>query len=257
VDGTAFAVPGLRVARSAAVVSVVSDAATRCVWRFVLAAAAALLRWVDVEAAEARAARTDLVASPRADAAFEEAERDAVVRFEPGLAVDAASDAASDAPDAPCSVPAAGAFRVVSSASGDDGAVAALVFDVAGLAAADFAVAVFDAAVLDAADFAAAFLAVDAVRAVVLVVSPDVSSGRELVRRVGAPSEAAARDAAVFDAAPFAAEDRAVRDAAAAPDFEVVERAVRFAAARGVRGALDGPPSADTPVPVPSGASSS
>jgi hypothetical protein len=68
---------------------------------------------------------------------------------------------------------------------------------------------------------------------------------------------AAARDAAVFDAAPFAAEDRAVRDAAAAPDFGAVERVVRFDAALGVRGAPDDPPSADTPVPVPSGASSS
>jgi hypothetical protein len=48
-----------------------------------------------------------------------------------------------------------------------------------------------------------------------------------------------------------------VRDAAAASDAGVVERGVRFDAPRGERGALDVPPSADTPVPVPSGASSS
>ena len=240
VGGTGVADPGLRVARSAAVVSVVSDAATRCVSRFVLAAAAARVRWD--EAADARAARADFVASPRVDAALEEAARDAAVRFEP--VVSTGSAAASACTESAGSVgaaadvarfvvvglvverPAAGAFGVVASASGVvvasvAGAVEAVVFaafvrdaagfDAADLDAADFAAdgldAALDAAAFAADDFAALFFAVDALRAVVLGVSPD-DSGRELVPRAGAPSVEAARDAAVLDDVPRSAEER-------------------------------------------------
>ena len=77
---------GLRDARSAAVVSVVSDAATRWVCRFVVAAAAAALRAAgELDAEEVRAARAVLAASPRALAAFDDAAREAAVRFDPGF----------------------------------------------------------------------------------------------------------------------------------------------------------------------------
>jgi D-serine deaminase-like pyridoxal phosphate-dependent protein len=75
----------LRDARSAAVVSVVVDAATRWDCRFVVAAAAARLRAAGVLDAEVRAARAVLADSPRALAAFDDAARDAAVRFDAGV----------------------------------------------------------------------------------------------------------------------------------------------------------------------------
>ena len=77
-------VVGLRPARSAAVVSVVRDAATRCVCRFVVAAAAARLRAAGVLGRRGRCARRCAVfaASPRALAAFDDAAREAAVRFD-------------------------------------------------------------------------------------------------------------------------------------------------------------------------------
>ena len=78
---------GLRDARSAAVVSVVSDAATRWVWRFVVAAARprdSALRACSTPT-EVRAARAVLAASPRALAAFDDAAREAAVRFDAGF----------------------------------------------------------------------------------------------------------------------------------------------------------------------------
>ena len=73
----------LRPARSAAVVSVVRDAATRCVCRLVVAAAAARLRAAGVpDAAVERAALADFAASPRALDAFDDAAREAAVRFD-------------------------------------------------------------------------------------------------------------------------------------------------------------------------------
>jgi hypothetical protein len=94
--------PCLRPARSAVVVSVVSAAATRWVWRFVDAAAAARLRVAGVAAAEVRAVRAAFAASPRTAAALDEAARDAAVRFDGVCVCVSSSDA--DAASAPFAV---------------------------------------------------------------------------------------------------------------------------------------------------------
>jgi hypothetical protein len=73
--------------RSASVVSVVSDAATRCAWCWAVAAAARL-RVAEVPAVpfatDDRFARVVFAASPRTDAASADAARDAAVRFDGG-----------------------------------------------------------------------------------------------------------------------------------------------------------------------------
>ena len=98
--------PCLRPARSAVVVSVVSAAATRWVWRFVDAAAAARLRAAGVAVAEVRAVRAAFAASPRTAAALDEAARDAAVRFDgAGTCVCvSSSEADADAAEVPFGV---------------------------------------------------------------------------------------------------------------------------------------------------------
>ena len=106
----AFDSPCLRPVRSAAVVSVVSAAATRWLWRFVDAAAAARLRAAGVAAAEVREVRAAFAASPRAAAAFDEAARDAALRFDGVGACVSASDAPAAAAAAPFAAPLAVPF---------------------------------------------------------------------------------------------------------------------------------------------------
>lgn len=226
-----------------------------------LAAAAARLRWAGVlAAADARAARAVFAASPRAPAVLEDAAREAAVRFEALVSVvslaasaDAAVAAFFSAADLAAVVFAAVDFAVVVFAAVD---LAVVVF-----AAVDFAAAVSAAAALAAADGTAELLGAvvfDAVVFGVAVLGVAVLG----VRGFAAPAEPDAVDLVVPD---FAAAGLVARFGAAgsvdAP-AELVEevgvaRGGRFAGVRDARGAVDDPPSADTPVPVPSGASSS
>ena len=105
---------GFRLARSAAVVSVASSAATRCVCRLVVAAAAARLRAADVlDTADARAAPEVFAASPRVVAALDDAARDASFRFDAGC-----SASASGAVSAPADASAVLARLAVQGARG-------------------------------------------------------------------------------------------------------------------------------------------
>ncbi len=93
---TASASPALRLARSAAVVSVVMAAATCWACRFV-DAVVARPRAAGVFVADVRAARAVFAASPRASAAFDDAARDAAVRFEAAVGFASSSEAPSAA----------------------------------------------------------------------------------------------------------------------------------------------------------------
>ncbi|MDQ0575893.1 hypothetical protein [Agromyces albus] len=226
---------GLRGDRSAAVVSVVSEAATRNAWRWLLAAAAARLRAVDAAAPfsdVARGVRVDFAASPRAAVASADAARDAAVRFE-----------------------GAGCFVSPSAAAVAAGFLGAG-FEAPLRAALDFAAVVPAAVDLAVADFAAVdFAAVDLAR---FVAAGFVAAGFTSSARTSACSSAACSSAAAFAAADFAAGLAALDFAAdltsaalfVAPDGAGVDE-VSAAAPVG-----DSPVSG-TPVPVPSAASSS
>ncbi len=245
-------------------VSVVSAAAVRC-WRCADAAVVARLRAAGVLAvllvAEAREVRAAFAASPRVAAAPADAVREAGVRFDAGLGVSASTASAAEA-----------LLRAA----------------VDTFAAAAFAAAFFAAA----ADFAA-LVRVDAARAVLAgfgvddvvspfdaVVSPFAMLAFAFVVRgfaaddfaapgFAAPGFAAVGFAAVgFAAGVFAAVDLAaagvVSAGLAAAGFAALDRSARdFAAAvRGLDAGLPDWPDrdprwSDTPVPVPSAASSS
>ena len=214
----------LRPARSAAVVSVVRDAATRCACRLVVAAAAARLRAAGVpDAAVERAALADFAASPRALDAFDDAAREAAVRFDRAVS-SGWSGWSGVGLAAPVAV---------------DAALAAVLRGARGLRAGLAAVAASDASDSPPAPFDAPLAFADADVApddfvVAGFVAPDLG-----VRGFGAAFGAAASSAGVLES-----------DAGAVLPG-------RFAEPRGARGAVDDPRTADTPVPVPSGAPSS
>lgn len=225
--------------RAAAVVSVVSEAATRRAWRWLLAAAAARLRAVEAAApfaAVALGVRADFAASPRAAVASADAAREAAVRFEGAgcfvspSAVAAAAGFLGVGLDAPLRPPvdfaaldfAAVGFAVAGFAPADSTSSAcspAADVAAADFAAADFAAADFAAAGFAEADFAAAGFA-----------NADFAAG--------------------LAALDFAAADLASAELFVAPDRAGVDE-VSAAAPVG-----DSPVSG-TPVPVPSAASSS
>ena len=217
---------GLRDARSAAVVSVVSDAATRWVCFFVVAAEAARLRAAGVLAAEeVRAARAVLAASPRALAAFDDAAREAAVRFDAGFSASSTgvgfASAALDAAFVALEAAFAAVLRAGRGLRAGFGGAWSSAWSPEAPVAAPAAVAGF------AAGVEAPLFAADGLDA------PDLG-------------------ARGFDAGfGVASASVDVLDEPAAPVLPA-----RFAVLRGARGATEDPRSADTPVPVPSGASS-
>ena len=212
-------------ARSAAVVSVVRDAATRCACRLVVAAAAARLRAAGVpDAAVERAALADFAASPRALDAFDDAAREAAVRFDRAVSSGWSGVGGRRAWRLPwrwtrpwlrCCAVRGACVRAWRRSRHPTRRIRRRRpstrrsrFADADVAPDDFVVAGF--------------------------VAPDLG-----VRGFGAAFGAAASSAGVLEA-----------DAGAVLPG-------RFAEPRGARGAVDDPRTADTPVPVPSGASSS
>jgi hypothetical protein len=267
------------------VVSVVIAAATR--WR-----AAAVLRASAARsfacASDTDGVREAFAAAPRLAAAVDEAVRDAVVRLESGAdsGTSGSSIAADFALAADFPVDRAAGFRVAGFRAAGFGFTTGFDADstaseVAGSAGAEATVSV----TRSAADFVARGLV-----AAVPAAEVDAAAGFAAADFAGARLAAADFAAAVLAAGGFAADFAGARLAggfeavpsdassfAAAPPFRgapVLVRAdpdrgaVRLAAALGsagvaaasplpISGATDAPRSADTPVPVPSGVSSS